>query len=562
MKKLFFLVLAIIIISTLVFAGCGEKTTAPTATTAAPATTTAAKPAATTSTAPTTAAKPTTAPAPTTAPGTPKVQGSVIRIMNQGPVVLGYPPEFGPNENYAAVYTLETLFTLNSVTGKYQGVVAESWNIDQKAKTITLNIRKGIKFHDGTPCDAEAVKWNCQLSKDAKIRYFTYIETMDVLDPYTLRLNLNNLDITTMTMMSATGMISPTAYKNSGTTEDARKIWTRANVVGTGAYKLVDYKRDSYIKFTRNDNYWRTGQPYIKNVEIKIIPDIMVSSALLQSGDADVWWSNANIASTAVDLEKKGFGVNWYPGGIAYFLLFNSGDPKKPWNNEKVRTAVEYAVNRPELAKLVGYGKFIPLTKLASPGSLADPGGDPHPFNVQKAKDLLKEAGSPSGFKTTLLTQPRDAVTAAAIQGYLKAIGIEAALDVADTSRYYIQIYSETGFDDIALVLMPLARDNNEIIFQMGSKPLNFKYKNFYKTPKLLELADKALTYPTYESAKDIMTQMVQEYSDHTLAIALFNQPYSMIYNNIPGIAYHTNFLTQVEGSNWYVWNDWTEKTK
>jgi peptide/nickel transport system substrate-binding protein len=561
MKKMLFLVLAIVIASTLVFASCGEKaaTTAP-----APATSTSAPSPGQLIVPSGQAPGSTQAPAGTAAPATggPKVQGSIIRIMNQGPTVLGYPPEFGPNENYAAVYTLDTLFFLDSTTGKYEGAIAESWNIDQKASTITLNIRKGVKFHDGTPCDAEAVKWNCQLNKDAKILYFTYIESMDVLDPNTLRLNMNHLDITSMTMMSSTGMISPTAYKNSGTTEDARKIWARANVVGTGPYKLVDYKRDSYIKFTRNDDYWRTGKPYVKNVTVNVIPDTMIASALLQAGDADVWWSNANIAPTAVDLEKKGFGVNWYPGGIAYFILFNSADPNKPWHDANVRAAVEYAINRPELANLVGYGHFIPLTRVASPGSLADPGGDPHPFSVQKAKDLLKEAGYPSGFKTTLLTQPRDAVTSAAIQGYLKAVGIDCTLDVADTARYYNQIWTKTGWSDITVVLMPLARDNNEIIFQMGSRPLNFKADCFYKTPKLLDLAEKALTYPTYESAKDIMKQMIQEYSDQTLCIALFNQPYSMIYNNIPGIAYHTNFLTPVEGSTWRVWNDWTEKTK
>ncbi len=556
MKKLFFLILAIIVVSSLVFVSCGEKTTTPTATTAAPATTTAPKPAATT-TAPAPAT--TAAPATTTAPaGAHPVQGSIIRIMNQGPTVLGYPPEFGPNDNYSATYTQETLFILNTITGEYEGVVAEKWSIDQKAKTMTLNIRKGIKFHDGTPCDAKAVAWNMQLNKDAKIQYFTYIASMDIVDDYTLRLNLSSLDITTLTMMSSTGMISPTAYQNSGTTDDARKVWARANVVGTGPYKLVDYKRDSYISFTRFDNYWRTGKPYIQNVKILVIPDIMVSSALLQSGDADCWWSNANIAPTAVDLEKKGFGVNWWPGGIAYHLLFNSADPAKPYSNVKVRQAIEYAINRPELAALIGYGKYVPLAYLAAPGSLADPGGNPHAFNVQKAKDLLKEAGYPTGFKTQLLTIQRDAVTAAAIQGYLKAVGIDCTLDMADTSRYYNQIWTTTGWSDLAFVMMPLASNNSEIIFQMGSKPLNFKAACFYKTPTFLQMADQALTYPTYESAKDIMTKMVKQCSDDALCVPLFNLPYSLIYYK----TYHTNFLTPVEGSTWRVYNDWTDKTK
>lgn len=555
MKKLLFMLLAIIVVGSLILAGCGEKTTTPTATTTAPKPTTTA-PAATTTT---TAAKPTTA-APTTAAGAHPVQGSIVRIMNQGPTVM-FPPEEGPNDFYTTTYCLEPLFIMN-VTGAYEGVIAESWKIDQTAKTLTLNIRKGVKFHDGTPCDAKAIAWNMQLAKDAKVLYYTYIASMDVLDDYTLRLNLSQLDITTITMMSSMGMISPTAYQNSGTTDDARKAWARVNPVGTGPYKFVEFKRDTYVKFTRNDGYWQTGKPYIKNVTIQIIPDLMVSSALLQSGDADCWWSNANITTTAIDLEKKKFGVNWWTGGISYFILFNSADKTKPWSDSRVRGALEYAINRPELASLVGTGKYIPLTQVAAPGSLADNGGDPHPFNVQKAKDLLTQAGYPSGFKTTLLTIQRDAVTAAAVQGYLKAAGIDCTLDMSDTARYYNQIWTTTGWSDITLVMMPLATNSNEIIFQMGSRPLNFKAACFYKTPALLDMSEKALTYPTYESAQTIMKQMVKEYSDQTLCVALFVVPYSLIYSNIPGVSYHTNFLTSVDGTVWRVYDDWTDKTK
>jgi ABC-type transport system substrate-binding protein len=119
----------------------------------------------------------------------------------------------------------------------------------------------------------------------------------------------------------------------------------------------------------------------------------------------------------------------------------------------------------------------------------------------------VKEAGYPNGFKTQLLTIQRDATTASALQGYLKAVGIECTLDMADTSRYYNQIWTTTGWSDLAFVMMPLAVNNSEIIFQMGSKPLNFKAACFYKTPTFLKMADEALTYP-HESAKDIMTKM------------------------------------------------------
>jgi len=480
--------------------------------------------------------------------------------MNQG-VTNMFPPEEGPNDFYTTNYMLEPLFVMN-ITGSYEGLVAESWKIDQAAKTFTLNIRKNVKFHDGTICDAQAVAFNLQLAKDAKVLYYTYIASMDTPDANTVVCHLTSMDITTITMMSSMGMISPTAYKASGTTEDARKAWARANAVGTGPYKLVELKRDTYVKLTRNDDYWKAGKPYIKNVTIQIIPDLMVSSGLLQSGDADCWWSNANITTMAIDLEKKGFGVNWWTGGISEFILFNSADKTKPWSDPNVRAALEYAMNKPEMANLIGSGKYIPLTQVAQPGSMCDTGYDPHPYNLQKAKDLLKAAGYPSGFKTTLITIQRDATIAATIQGYLKAVGIDCSLDMADTARYYNQIWTTTGWSDLALVTMPLSQNNAEIIWQMGSKPLNFKAACFYKTQTLLDLSEKALGMPSYDAAKDTMKAMLKEYSDQTLCVALYQAPYSLIYNNIKGIGFHTNFLTSVDGSYWRLYDDWTEKTK
>jgi ABC-type transport system substrate-binding protein len=358
-----------------------------------------------------------------------------------------------------------------------------------------------------------------------------------------------------ITQFSASQMISPTAYEKSGTTEDARKVWARANPVGTGPYKLVEYKRDAYITFTINPDYWRTGKPYIQNVTIKIIPDVMVSSALLQSGDATCWTSNANIMANAIDLEKKGFGVNYGAGAMTPCLFFNSLDQTKPWKDQRVRAAVEYAINRPQLASLIGYGKYVPMTQVSQPGSYSyNDGFDPRPYNVQKAKELLTAAGYPNGFKTTILTIARDKDTAAAIQGYLKAVGIEATLDVADTGRYYT-IYNQ-GWAELCVAMLPMMRNSGEIVWQMGSKPTNFK-ASIYKSPEFLKLADQALLGATYEDIKPLMKQMVKQLSDDAMMVALYQIPYALIYLK----SFHTTYLAE-DGTFWRVWNDWTDDVK
>jgi peptide/nickel transport system substrate-binding protein len=540
--KVIWVTMGIFALLLMVLSSCSTASTPATSTSAAPQTTTAA---------PVTSAA--TKPSTTTPVSiTPRAGGSVVRILNQGPAVLGYPPEMGPNDNYSAWYYLEPLFFLDDQG--YQGDLAESWDINQSAKTITLHLRKGVKYQDGTPMDAESIKWNFEQFKAAKKPYFTDIVSYTIPDANTLTLNLSNLDITSMTFYSGLWAISPTAYQKSGATEDERKVWARMNPVGTGPYKVVQYKRDAYIDLDRNPDYWRPGRPYIDHVRLSIIPDVTVAAALIQSGEGDIWAGNNNMISSAVDLEKKGFPVKNGALAMTPLLFFNSDDPKSVWSNKAAREAVEYAINRPQLAKLVGSGYYVPCTQLSQKGYFSyNEGFDPRPYNPGKAKDLLKEAGLTS-IKTKILTIARDKDTAAAIQGYLKDVGIEAELDIADVARYY-QIYTQ-GWTDLCIAMLPLALDSNEMVFQMGSKPMNFK-KSIWKSPEFLKMADQALAGKSYAEIKPLLQQMVRQVSTDCQYVPTYSIPYTAMYQK----SFHTTYLDTVSAM-WRVWDDWTEKTK
>jgi peptide/nickel transport system substrate-binding protein len=541
LKVIWIAISALIVLITVATSCSGTGTSTATASASTQATTSA-------SVATTPAPKPSTPAASTT----PKSGGSIVRILNQGPAVLGYPPEMGPNDAYSAWYYLDPLFFLTD-TG-FEGALAQSWDINQNAKTITFHLRQGVKYQDGTPMDAESIKWNFELFKTAKKPYFTDIVSYDIADPYTLKLNLSNLDITTLTFFSALWAISPTAYQKSGATEDDRKVWARANPVGTGPYKVVDYKRDAYIDMQRNPDYWRPNRPYIDHVKINIIPDVTVASALIASGQADVWAGNNNMISSAIDLEKKGFGVKSGALSMTPILFFNSDDPKSVWSNPAARQAVEYAINRPQLAKLVGSGYYVPATQLSQAGYYSyNAGFDPRPYNPDKAKQLLQTAGL-TGIKTSIETIARDQDTAAAIQAYLKAVGIDATLDIADTARYY-QIYTQ-GWSDLCIALLPLATNSNEMIFQMGSKPMNFK-KSIWKSPEFLNMANQALASTNYEDIKPLLQQMVRQVSVDAQYVPLYSIPYTVMYQK----SFHTTYLDTVSAM-WKVWDDWTENTK
>jgi peptide/nickel transport system substrate-binding protein len=344
------------------------------------------------------------------------------------------------------------------------------WEVAPDLKSITLTLGQGIKFHDGSELNATVLKWNLDQLINNKIADYIFATSVDMVDNYTVRVNLKSYSNAILTTMGSTPIMSKAAYDAKGGGK-AAEDWLRDNPVGTGPFKFVSYKPNVLIQGAKFNDYWQKGKPYLDGIDYYYIPDVMTKSATLQSGEMDV--IAGDLTKAEYDLLQKGFQVTKDYISIACFVP-DSKNPNSPFANVKVRQAIEYAINRPELAALIGYGKYVPLTYLAAPGSLADPGGDPHAFNVQKAKDLLKEAGYPSGFKTQLLTIQRDAVTAAAIQGYLKAVGIDCTLDMADTSRYYNQIWTTTGWSDITLVMMPLATNSNEIIFPYHNHIFHF----------------------------------------------------------------------------------------
>ena len=309
--------------------------------------------------------------------------------------------------------------------------------------------------------------------------------------------------------------------------------WARTHCVGTGPFKLGEFKRDSKLTYIKNDNYWRKGYPYLDGMEIRYIPDVMTAAAMMEAGEADVW-QDVSAIQNVLELEKKGFKVNWGPG-MFWSLLPNSADPKSPFADKRVREAVEYALDRPAIADMIGYGKFEPLQQMATknwPGFV--PGYNPRPYNPEKAKKLLADAGYPKGFSTTILAfAGRGTDAGAAIQAYLAAVGIQAKLDLADLGRFYGSVFGK-GWNDLALGASGINPDTTDLFIHFGPVPMTFRTGNIKKTPEYLYLCEEALQIykdkPRYlEKIKEIVTKGGEDAMIVPLwrsAQAVVNQPY------------------------------------
>ncbi len=482
------------------------------------------------------------------------VRGGVLKcIRGEFPKVLGYVPEFGVIDYVFAAPMIERLVDWDE-KGNLIGQLAESWKGDPKNKTLTWHLRKGVKFHDGRPFDAEALKWNFQLQIDTgKLTDGEFVKSLEVVNENTLTMHLTEYSNMAPLNYGWASQISPTAFKEHG-----GKEWARLHPVGTGPFRLDHFERDTSIRYVKNENYWRKGYPLLDAIEVRFIPDPTVAEMMMEQKQADMWLEVLPTIKNAVDLERKGFKVNWGPGGI-WSLAPNSSNTKSPFNNKKVREAIEYAIDRPALAKAIGYGRFEPASQIAASGSKGYVQGyNPRPYNPEKAKKLLAEAGFPNGFATKLLALDTQRDTAGAVQAYLAAVGIRVDLDIADMGRYYASVYGPQGWSDLALVWAGINPDATDLFVHWGPRPMTFRFGQVLKSPEYLALCDKALHTYDEAGATRALRQVVKQAGEDAMIVPLVRSVQAAVMQ--PYV--HSDYMKIHRQTGNVVYRDWMESHK
>ncbi len=329
---------------------------------------------------------------------------------------------------------VETLFRFDK-DGKVTPWLALSRKDDAKNKSMTIALRKGVKFHDGTDFDSEAVKWNLEQSMAAKQMGTEKFKSVDVIDPYTVRVNLTEWDSTIISQLSAQGlgmMVSPTGCKKNGVE------WCAKNPIGTGPFQFVSWEKDTRTVWKKFPGYWQKGKPYLDEIVWTPIFDAGTRVMSIKAGEVDI---SATIAAKDVaDLEKSGLIIaRGKVGSGSVGLIGDSANSKSPWADIRVRQAAQHAIDTAALVKTVFRGEGEPANQFIYKGHWGyNPGVAGYPYNLAKAKELLKQAGYPNGFKTKIIYRqnPQEDELFTAVQGYLRAVGIDADLDPAQKGRY------------------------------------------------------------------------------------------------------------------------------
>jgi glutathione transport system substrate-binding protein len=319
---------------------------------------------------------------------------------------------------------------------KIQNVLAESYTVSKDGLVYTFKLRQGVKFHDGTDFNAEAVKANLERvinpdNKLARFNQFNRITGVEALSPTSVRITLKEPFAPFINSLAhpSAAMISPTALKKYGNKDIAFQP------VGTGPFVFGEWKQTDYVKGRKFDGYWKKGYPKVDNVTWKPVLENSTRAAMLQTGESDFAFPLPYEQSGELEKNAK-LKVISGPSIITRYISFNM--QHKPFDNPKVRQAINYAINKEALAKVAFGGHAIPAQGIVPQGVKYAHKMAPWPYDPKKARALLAEAGYPNGFESTLWSAYTTTTAQKAIQfvqQQLAQVGIKVTIQALEPGQ-------------------------------------------------------------------------------------------------------------------------------
>ena len=332
--------------------------------------------------------------------------------------------------------------------------LATKWAFDGGGRTLTLTLRDGVKFSDGTPMTAEDVQWSLNRARDPKEGAWNSllgsVDSVDIADPSTIVLKLKHPDPTLLPVLATfnTGILPAKKFMAApGATLDDKAKAFAEKPIGTGPFMLTDWDRGTVMKLARNPYHWRIAPdgkpfPYLDALELPVIPDDATRLLKLKAGElhGSEFIPYARVAELQAD---PTIDMQLWPSTKIVYLTMNvrptlkDGSPN-PLSNVKVRQALNHAVNKDALIAVTTRGLGKPMKSMMSAATpLMDGNAPPYPYDVAKAKQLLAESGVAPGFELSCMTLAGSAdeiSNLTAIQQMFAAIGVKLKIELLDNA--------------------------------------------------------------------------------------------------------------------------------
>ncbi len=450
----------------------------------------------------------------------------------------------------------ETLVTRNDDNELEPGL-AESWEAVDEL-TWEFKLREGVKFHDGTDFNAEAVKANLEriLNPDvASPRLFLYemVTDVTVIDDYTVQIKTEYPFAPLLAHLSHNGggIVSPAVIEEDlAAMKDGKLAGTIINQkpVGTGFFKFESWNPDDKIKLVRNDDYWG-DKPHVDTVTFQVSPESATRNADLERGFVQITDPVQPVEVSSIN--NSDFGkVFQKPSSSLSYIGFNT--QKAPFDDARVRQAISMLVDRQEIIDGIYEGFGIEARGPIAPGIFGH--NDDLPLiekDVEKAKQLLADAGYADGFKTTIWTNDSDQRTDTAImlQHVLKEVNIDVEIEQLEWGAYLAK--TSAGEHDMFI----LGWSNTPGDADYGLYPLFHSSqfgesgnRTFYKNDKVDALLDEGRREADQEKRNEIYKEAQQLIVEDAPMIFIHHQEYLLgISNKIKGFDIDTSGVYKLQ---------------
>lgn len=431
--------------------------------------------------------------------------------------------------SYLVIFQMFDTLVREEPDGTIAPALAESWEWNDTNTELTLAIRQGVKFHNGDEMTTEDVAYS--MNRAIESEYTSAVtgefERMEVVDDTHVKLILVEPYVATLNCLCNANLsiVSKAAAEEAG--DDFGK-----KPVGTGAYKYVEWAPGEKIVMEANEDYWR-GAPSIKKLTFKIHTDKSTAAIALEKGEVDVlYYPSTSDRTNLMNLEN----VTWEegPATTLFYLAFNCRDGV--FANEKLRQAVCYALNREDIVAMGVDGLGIATESAIPLCTEFYKDFEGYEQNVEKAKELLAEAGYPDGLTITMKTNQSSTYSkpTEVIQAQLAAIGITVNIELMERAAYLEETQTACDYECTFYVITNNITDPDYIMTRRFHTKMEGGGNNFTlaQIDGLDELIDAARGELDTVKRQELYDQINQLIFEHAVIDPLYNGMTYIAYNS------------------------------
>ena len=436
------------------------------------------------------------------------------------------------SDTYSSLLVLNTHDPLfrRLPSGDIVPALAESYELSEDGLVVTLHLREGVKFQDGTEMTAEDVAFSLNRAIETA-QSETYTESFKearVVDTYTVELELLYPDVAVLPLLTqGNNCIVP-----KHVVEEVGEENYANNICGTGAYKLVDWQKGAKLILEANKDYWE-GAPAIKHVEYRILTESTTSIVALETGSVDLVMNIGALDAQMVQSNDE-LGYAETTSTTTYYVAFNC--QKAPLDNKLVRKALAMAVDKDSIILGAVDGAGMPAANIMPDGTSGAPAEADQPtigYDPEGAVKLLEEAGYGAGELTVHLAVREGATKKAAtiLQDQWKAIGVNTVVDVMERSAMFNDMYNG-NLEAYIVGDVALSMDASMQTATLDSATIPYTNSMFYSNPEYDEInAEQAREVNDPEHRIELVTEL--------LNIEVEDAPRIPLYHPVSNIAYN-----------------------